>query len=120
MGQVALVVDDDLDTRTGVAELLRAEGFTVEVAADGRQAYALLERGFRPNVIVLDVRLPGTDGPTFLDKSAALRDGATVIVMTAMPNYDRIRERTDVTAILEKPFEPDELVRLAREACTRV
>jgi CheY-like chemotaxis protein len=60
-----LIVDDDRDIRETLGELLIEEGFAVEAALDGRTALARLEAGFRPDVIVLDLWMPGMDGLTF-------------------------------------------------------
>ena len=56
-----LVVDDEPTIATSVAARLRAEGFTVDVAHDGPSAVASAEAQ-RPDLVVLDVMLPGFDG----------------------------------------------------------
>src|SRR5687767_15980220 len=60
--QDVLVVDDDQDLRDSMAELVREAGYRVAVAADGREALALLERGPLPTLVLLDIRMPVMDG----------------------------------------------------------
>jgi CheY-like chemotaxis protein len=62
-----LVVEDDRDTRTLVADLLREEGYRVATAENGRLALDRLRQGERPTLILLDLRMPVVDGWTFLD-----------------------------------------------------
>jgi DNA-binding response OmpR family regulator len=59
--RVVAVIEDEETIASAVAARLRAEGFTVEVAADGPSGVALVER-LRPDLVVLDVMLPGLDG----------------------------------------------------------
>ncbi len=56
-----LVVEDDAHIRFGLVELFASEGFQVEVCERGDQALAAVER-HRPNLIVLDLMLPGLNG----------------------------------------------------------
>ncbi|MGE4605849.1 MAG: response regulator, partial [Myxococcota bacterium] len=57
-----LVVDDAEGIRTYLANLLELKGYDVDTAEDGRHALALLEGGAAPDVIILDVMMPGLDG----------------------------------------------------------
>jgi CheY-like chemotaxis protein len=57
-----LLVEDDFVLRSSLSELLTAEGFRVECAADGREALRRLERPPAPNLILLDIMLPYLDG----------------------------------------------------------
>jgi two-component system cell cycle sensor histidine kinase/response regulator CckA len=61
-GGVVLVVDDEPGVRVVTARLLREAGLDAIEAADGRAAIALLERGARPDVVVLDMTMPGWSG----------------------------------------------------------
>jgi CheY-like chemotaxis protein len=67
VGNKLLIVEDNDVTREGLATLLRREGFTVELAAHGRQALDYLNTGARPDVILLDMLLPVLDGWHFLE-----------------------------------------------------
>jgi CheY-like chemotaxis protein/two-component sensor histidine kinase len=60
-GRRALVVDDNLDSATSLATLLRLSGFETEAAHDGAEALAAIERS-RPDVVLLDIGLPRLDG----------------------------------------------------------
>jgi signal transduction histidine kinase/CheY-like chemotaxis protein len=58
-GQVVLLVDDNDDVREASVELLSAGGFVVRAAASAREALRLLGEGFRPDVLVSDIVMPG-------------------------------------------------------------
>jgi CheY-like chemotaxis protein len=57
-----LVVDDDVDVRNAIASLLEDEGFQVACCGDGRRAWELLHLGPPPDLMILDLMLPGMDG----------------------------------------------------------
>jgi DNA-binding response OmpR family regulator len=118
-GETILVVDDE-PTIVEVVELyLRREGFAVVTAADGNAALAALERQ-RPDLIILDLMLPGVSG---LELTARLRatGGPPIIMLTARG------EETDRVVGLElgaddyvvKPFSPRELVARVRAVLRR-
>lgn len=56
-----LVAEDDPNTREGIAEVLKAEGYTVEVAADGNSAIEKFNQ-FEPQFVCLDIMMPGVSG----------------------------------------------------------
>jgi CheY-like chemotaxis protein len=60
-GKSILIVDDDADTRWLLGELLTSEGYAVEMAESAESAMMLLYN-FRPDAVLMDVRLPGMDG----------------------------------------------------------
>src|SRR5688572_13170507 len=77
-----LVVDDEANARTALAELLKEEGYTVETAADGFKALGKLE-DFTPDLVLTDLKMPGMDGLALLRKLRAQSEEAVVLVMTA-------------------------------------
>ncbi|MCX5741724.1 MAG: sigma-54 dependent transcriptional regulator [Proteobacteria bacterium] len=106
-----LVVDDEVNARTALAELLRDEGFEVETAADAFKALGKYET-FLPHVVVTDLKMPGMDGIELVKKLRLQEDRAEVIVMTAFGAVE-----TAVTAMragaadyLTKPLNFDELL----------
>ncbi len=78
-----LIVDDHADFRASARALLEAEGFNVVgEAAGGEQALAEVER-LRPQVVLLDVQLPGEDGFAVAERLASGASDATVILISS-------------------------------------
>ena len=114
-----LVVDDDPGIRDVVREFLERHGYVVDTAADGRE----MERAFsrhRPDLVVLDVMLPGEDGLSIC-RRLSTPDGPAIIMLSAMG------EETDRIVGLElgaddyvpKPCNPRELLARVRAVLRR-
>jgi DNA-binding NtrC family response regulator len=105
-----LVVDDEPNARTALAELLREEGYAVETAADGFKALPKLE-DFAPDVLLTDLKMPGMDGIELMRKAHELDPEATVVVMTAFGAVDTAvaAMRNGAADYLTKPLNIDEL-----------
>jgi DNA-binding NtrC family response regulator len=105
----ALVVDDDDALRLLLRVNLELDGFTVREAASIAAAQEAIE-SLRPDVVLLDVHLGGEQT---LELLAALRaDGIPVALVTGSVDVELYRDRAD--AIVPKPFNPQELVEIAR------
>jgi len=78
----ALVVDDEPSLGELIQMALRYEGWQVETATDGASALAKA-RGFRPDVVVLDIMMPGLDGLEVLRRLRAQGDDVAVLFLTA-------------------------------------
>src|SRR5438552_2565840 len=77
-----LVVDDEASARSGLEKLLRQEGFSVHVAADGPSALAIAGE-HPPDVVVTDLKMPGMDGVELLTKLREQDRDLPVVVVTA-------------------------------------
>jgi CheY-like chemotaxis protein len=106
-----LVVDDAEGIRTYLANLLELSGYDVDTAEDGRRALALLEGGAAPDVIILDVMMPGLDGIETLRRIRELEGDIPVIVLSVVGKASTIVEAVRLGAVdyLNKPFEEEEL-----------
>ena len=106
-----LVVDDEDDVRQLVARILRDAGFEVEVAADGAEAIERLTTG-PPDLLVLDIMMPGVDGWKVLGHIKGMEAPPTVLILTARPEYDSVQRarREGVAAVISKPFRFYDLV----------
>jgi DNA-binding NarL/FixJ family response regulator len=102
-----VVVDDQLPFRIALRRVLqRAAGVDVVAeGADGAEAIDLVER-MQPDVVVLDVRMPGTDGPTAARVIAERWPAVTVVLCSS-------HSRDDLPSELAAPFVPKELLTAA-------
>jgi two-component system alkaline phosphatase synthesis response regulator PhoP len=116
-----LVCDDEPIVRILVHATLDREKYIMVVARDGHEALALA-RSEQPDLILLDVVMPGRSGPNVLD--ALRRDPATaaipIIILTAWTQATDGAEmlRAGADAYLTKPFSPHELASLVAKLLT--
>ena len=121
-GARVLVVDDEPAIRLLCRVNLQAEGFSVKEAADGAAAMTLA-REWHPDLILLDVMMPGEDGFAVAER---IRDdpdlaGVRVLFLTAradMSDHERSRS-TGAVGHVTKPFNPSSLGDEIRTALTR-
>ena len=106
-----LVVDDEVNARTALAELLRDEGYDVETAADAFKALGKLD-AFTPDAVVTDLKMPGMDGIELVKKVRAAEDAPAVIVMTAFGAVQSAVDamRAGAADYLTKPINFEELL----------
>ena len=105
-----LVVDDDHEIRTLLAEYLEKNGLRVSVARDGKEMHRVLER-MRVDLVVLDILLPGDDGLT-LCRALRANSQLPIIMLTARgDDVDRILGlELGADDYVPKPFKPRELL----------
>jgi two-component system response regulator AtoC len=105
-----LVVDDAEGIRTYLANLLALRGYAVDTAEDGRRALALLQGGAAPDVILLDIMMPGIDGIETLRRIRDLDDEIPVVMLSVVGKASTIVEAMQLGAAdyLNKPFEEEE------------
>lgn len=107
-----LVVEDDVDVRDALAEVLRDAGYDVPEAPGGREALDALRRGPAPAVILLDLMMPDMDGRAF--RSAQRGDPrlerVPVILLTADRRIEDDARDLDAAAHVAKPARIDELL----------
>jgi len=112
-GHRVLIVDDEEGFRDGVADLLGMEGYEVSVARDAVEAVRVLPE-FRPEVILLDLRMPHLDGEGFLRGMGGLPASkrVPVVLISAKEDLQQIALRTGAAGYLSKPFEAPQLLSL--------
>ena len=116
-----LVVDDELGIRELLSEILTDEGHTVELAENAAQARACRARR-RPDLVLLDIWMPDTDGMTLLKEwGAAGQLTMPVIMMSGHATIDTAVEATKIGAIdfLEKPITLQKLLRAVEQGLAR-
>ncbi len=112
-----MVVDDEEDVQILVQRILRDVGFEVDAAGDGAEAIEKLGAA-RPDLIVLDLMMPGVDGWGVLRHLRGVADAPPVVVMTARSDYGTFTRgvKEGAAAYVFKPFRFHELV----ATCQRV
>jgi len=122
-----LIVDDEVNARHALAELLRDEGYVTDVAADGAHALRMLE-GFDPDVVLTDLKMPVLDGLGLLERGRGLVPHAAFVVMTAFGSIDTavhaikhgaenyLTKPLDMEAVCAIVMRAVEKARLSREA----
>jgi two-component system, OmpR family, response regulator BaeR len=105
-----LIVEDEADLSGIVADYVTAAGYAAEVLADGREALARIQQK-SPDLIVLDIMLPGIDGVALCKAVRGFSDVPIIMVTAKVQEIDRLLGlETGADDYLCKPFSPRELV----------
>lgn len=107
--RIILIVEDDVAIRATLADFLSSEGYQIEEAADGLEGLAAVEVR-RPDLVVLDLHMPGMGGRQFMARlrgAEATRDVPVVLMTGASLAGNPV---PGVDALLAKPFQLEDLV----------
>lgn len=105
-----LIVDDEEHTRLGYAEVLRLEGYNIDVAENGKVALKKIgEQHF--DVIVTDLRMPEMDGMALIENIRKIKKDQKIIIITAFGTFKTYKQAKDVgvTIFLNKPVRAKDL-----------
>ena len=114
-----IVVDDDAENCRALSELLAAEGFDPLAFEGGEAAWSAMASGqIRPDVMVVDVRMPGLDGVALLKRIKSSFPGVPVVLVSAFADEVVWSEglRAGATDVFPKPIHGASLVRVLRNA----
>ncbi len=112
-----LVVEDELDTRTMLRDLLTDAGYQVVTAGDGAAALAALDRrDCSPDLVLLDMRMPFMDGPTFFKCLRSRPESRQTPVLVVSGTLRRsVRGEVQGIRILHKPLDVGRLLDVVAE-----
>jgi DNA-binding NtrC family response regulator len=112
-----LVVDDELLIRWSITESLSEQGFAVSEAGDGKAALRAAAAD-RPDVVLLDFRLPDSEDLSLLAAIRRLLPTSQIILMTAFGTGDVVDGALNLGAyrVMTKPFEMDAVATVVRQA----
>ncbi len=115
-----LIVDDEANARSALAELLDDAGYSVSTAADGRTALLQIEQ-MDPDVVLTDLKMPGMDGLSLIERGRPMSPHTTFIVMTAFATIDTAVKAIKLGAesYLTKPLELDAVMAIVDRALDR-
>ncbi len=106
-----LIVDDDEEILEVERQILTERGHRVVLARNGEEAMRAVHVGPLPAVIVLDINMPGIDGPAFARELRHELRHVPLVVLTGAADARREADRCNAEAFLRKPFDADELAR---------
>ena len=115
-----LVIDDEPDMLRLIDLILTSEGYRVILAADGNSGLTLVQ-DTKPDLILLDIMMPGPDGFMVLD-SIRKCSNAPIIMVTAKRDMESLQKTLDLGAddYIKKPFLPAELLARVQAKLRRV
>lgn len=115
-GSTILIVDDDHDVLSAMDVAFRAEGATTRTASDGNSAIRLCDE-LRPDLVVLDMMLPGRSGFLALEKIKGHDDSPLVVMVTANDGkrHQAYAQSLGVDAYLIKPVPLGQLTEVAAD-----
>jgi DNA-binding response OmpR family regulator len=108
-----LIVDDDDATRSAERAVLTEDGFRVIEARDGEEAMRVIQSD-PPSVVVLDIQMPGVDGPSFARDLRMTLKRVPLVILTGVEDPKHEADRCNAEAFLSKPFDAPELLRVVR------
>ena len=110
MNEKILIVDDQFGIRILLNEVLQKEGYQTFQAANGIQALEIVDN-HSPDLVLLDMKIPGMDGIEILKRMKQKNADIRVIIMTAYGELDMIQEAKDLGALTHfaKPFDIDDI-----------
>jgi len=115
-----LIVDDEPSVGDSLLSWFKEEGYEVEVARDAKTCLTkMAERQY--DIYLVDIRMPGIDGLELQRRIKKVQPDATIIIMTAYASVESAVEALKQGAYdyITKPFDPDELAHLVRNAAER-
>ncbi|WP_462410213.1 response regulator [Neobacillus sp. Marseille-QA0830] len=110
MKEKILIVDDQFGIRILLNEVFNKEGYQTFQAANGIQALDIVNK-HAPDLVLLDMKIPGMDGIEILKRMKVIDPDIRVIIMTAYGELDMIQEAKNLGAITHfaKPFDIDDI-----------
>lgn len=113
-----LVVDDDYELRASLRELLEMEGYQVYEAANGLEALSCLDGdGFRPCVILLDLRMPVMNGFQLYAELQRHPEWSSIPILIISAAQESELRKLPARGVLQKPFDPDSLFSELSKLC---
>lgn len=115
-----LIVDDQNGIRILLMEVFSTEGYQTFQAANGKLALEIVKQE-APDLVLLDMKIPGMDGLEILKHIKEANPDIKVIMMTAYGELDMIKEATELGALMHftKPFDIDEMRLAVKEQLDR-
>jgi len=115
-----VVIDDEESIREGCRQSLEAEGYRIRPAGDGTEGLRLIEQ-FRPEVVLVDLRMPGLSGMDVIARLREMDPSIVPIVITGYGSIDNAVEamKRGACDFVTKPFDPEGLLKVVERGMAR-
>jgi DNA-binding response OmpR family regulator/two-component sensor histidine kinase len=113
--ETVLIVDDDPDVREIMSGVLSDLGYRIKEAANGEEALDILSR-FRPDLLVLDFGMPGSNGAEVAATARAQNDSLRILFVSGYSDTSAIEKAVGKATLLHKPFRPAEFASAVRSS----
>ncbi len=106
-----LIVEDNYDTQLLISSILRENGYQTFLVSDGKEVISRF-KSYKPDIVLLDIQLPGKDGISILKKIKEIDQNTLVIMISGTRGIKNIVETIKLGAYdyVRKPFDQDELL----------
>jgi CheY-like chemotaxis protein len=120
-GKRVLLIDDDFVTQETMSTLLASSGYRVAAACNGRDAIERLNTYEKPDLILLDLKMPVMDGNHFCQARQQDKALATipVVILSGMPDVAKHAADLGAAGYLQKPIDIVELLGVLKQCCAR-
>lgn len=109
-GESILIVEDDIELRQIMAELVRSLGYSAEIAGSGRDALKMFEDGLECDVLLTDIVMPGGIGGFELGEQVrAFRPSIPIVYMSGYTGFTEVEMGSAIGRSIQKPCSPSEL-----------
>src|SRR5215813_14712535 len=106
-----LLVDDEPGMQRYIKTLLEVDDYKVETASSGEEALERLQKGLEPDLVLLDLLMPGIDGLQTLEQLREMRPGVKIVMLSCVNDTRKVVQAMRLGAhdYLTKPFQKAEL-----------
>ncbi len=117
MSQKIFIIDDSSVVIMSLRQILEMEGFSVESAKDGLEAFTRIKKGYKPDLVITDVNMPNMDGIEFIKNARTILKFTPILVLTTESTSSKREEAKSLgaTGWLVKPVEGPALLKVVKQ-----
>jgi CheY-like chemotaxis protein len=110
-----MIVDDEIDIRTPVEEVLEREGYKVMTAVSADDCLKKVRAGEKPDLILMDIVMPGTPVRKIIPKLGKIKIAYLSVVQTSEAEKKDLMKNKNIVDMIQKPFELSELIKRVKK-----
>ncbi len=117
MSRKIFIIDDSSVVIMSLRQILEMEGFSVESAKDGLEAFTRIKKGYKPDLVITDVNMPNMDGIEFIKNARTILKFTPILVLTTESTSSKREEAKSLgaTGWLVKPVEGPALLKVVKQ-----